>query len=329
MKELAVVILNWNGKHWLEKFLANVVKNSPEAEVVVIDNGSTDDSISYIKTNFIEVKVIKLDKNYGFCGGYNKGLAQLNHAYFLLLNSDIEVTKNWLHPLLKSIKKENIAIVQPKILDYNNKTLFEYAGASGGYIDKYGYPFCRGRIFDILEEDKNQYQTEEEVVWATGAALLIKAEIWNYLGGLDELFFAHMEEIDLCWRAQNKGFNIMVNPESIVYHVGGGTLPKNNPKKTYYNFRNGLFLLYKNLPKNILFSTLLKRMFLDGVAAIYFLANGFPKDFWAVIKAHFHFYSMKSKLKRGKNQKMPNKTYYKSIVFAHYIKKRNTFSSLA
>ena len=326
MKELAVVILNWNGKHWLEKFLPNVVENSPEADIVVIDNGSTDDSISYLKDTFTQVEVICLDNNYGFCGGYNKGLQKLTHDYFLLLNSDIEVTKNWLPPLLDTLKNTtNCAIVQPKILDYNNKSKFEYAGASGGYIDKYGYPFCRGRIFNSLEEDKLQHQSVEEVVWATGAAMLVKAKVWHELNGLDELFFAHMEEIDFCWRSQNHGYKVMVNPESMVYHVGGGTLPKNNPRKTFLNFRNGLSLLYKNLPSNTLFITLFVRMVLDGVAASFFLIKGHPKDFWAVFRAHLAFYSMMGKLKRQKNASIPKRRYPKSIVWEHFIKGKTTY----
>ena len=329
MKELAVAILNWNGKHWLEKFLQNVIENSPEADVVVIDNGSTDDSTSYLKSNFSQVQIIQLDDNYGFCGGYNRGLKELNHKYFLLLNSDIEVTSNWLKPILETISDDEVGIVQPKILDYKDKARFEYAGASGGYFDKYGFPFCRGRIFDSLEEDENQYQSIEEVVWASGAAMCIKSDLWFKLGGLDELFFAHMEEIDLCWRAQNEGYKVKVNPKSSVYHYGGGTLPKNNPRKTFLNFRNGLFLLYKNLPKGKRFKTIFTRMILDGIAATYFLVKGYPKDFWAVFKAHMAFYSSFSKLKISKNGKIPNKALNKSIVWEHYVKKINSFSELS
>lgn len=326
MKEVAVAILNWNGKHWLEKFLTNVIENSPEADIIVIDNGSSDDSISYLEASFKDVKLIQLDNNYGFCGGYNKGLQNLSYHYILLLNSDIEVTSNWLQPLLKTIKSsDNVAIVQPKILDYNDKSKFEYAGAAGGYLDKYGYPFCRGRIFNSLEKDENQHQTEEEVVWATGAAMLVKTEIWKKLNGLDELFFAHMEEIDFCWRAQNHGFKVKVNPESMVYHVGGGTLPKNSPRKTFLNFRNGLSLLYKNLPSNKFYSTLAVRLVLDGVAAIFFLIKGYPKDFWAIFRAHLSFYSNINKLNRQSNASIPKKMYRKSIVWQHFIKGKKVY----
>lgn len=328
MKDLAVVILNWNGKHWLEKFLSDVISKSPEADVIIIDNGSTDNSIEYLKSNFTDTQLILLDNNYGFCGGYNKGLKELKHKYFLLLNSDIEVTDYWLKPLLTTIKIDDVGIVQPKILDYKDKTKFEYAGASGGYLDKYGYPFCRGRIFDSLETDKLQHQSIQEIVWATGAAMLIKSELWHILNGLDEIFFAHMEEIDLCWRAQNSGYKVMVNPESTVYHFGGGTLPKNNPRKTFLNFRNGLFLLYKNLPKKGKFKTILIRMILDGAAAFYFLINGLPKDFWAVFRAHIDFYKKMNTLKISSNRIMPNKTLNSSVVIQHFLKKKQFFKNL-
>ena len=329
LKEVAVVILNWNGKHWLEKFLTNVIKNSPEADVIVIDNGSTDDSIHYLESNFPFTQIIKLDENYGFCGGYNQGLISLAHKYFLLLNSDIEVTENWLSPLLFTIKSENtIGIVQPKILDYKNKSKFEYAGASGGYIDRFGYPFCRGRIFDSLEEDNFQHQSVEEVVWASGASLLIKSDVWRSLKGLDEKFFAHMEEIDLCWRAQNYGYKVMVNPGSTVYHYGGGTLPKNDPRKTFLNFRNGLYLMYKNLPTRQLIFTLFIRLILDGVAALYFLVKGHPKDFKAVFKAHIAFYKSFRQMERCEMKKMPKKMYNRSIVLDHFIRNIKLFEEL-
>lgn len=326
MKEVAVVILNWNGKKWLEKFLSNVIENSPEADVIIADNGSSDDSIPYIKTTFPDIQIVSLDDNYGFCGGYNRALAQLEHPYFLLLNSDIEVTENWLSPLLSTIKSaENIGIVQPKILDYNKKDTFEYAGAAGGFIDKYGFPFCRGRIFDSLEKDTQQHQTPIPVVWATGAAMLVKSSLWKQLGGLDELFFAHMEEIDFCWRAQNHGFTVMVNPNSTVYHVGGGTLPKNNPRKTFLNFRNGLFLLYKNLPEKKRNRTILIRLLLDGVAAFYFLITGHPHGFWQVFKAHLAYYKLKGQLEKQSNGSMPKHALPKSIVNEHFIKRKTTY----
>ena len=294
----AVVILNWNGKNWLEKFLPNVISNSLDATVIVADNNSTDDSISYLKENFPNIQIIQNNGNYGYAKGYNLSLKQIDAQYFILLNSDIEVTENWIFPIISLMDSdENISACQPKILDYNNKTKFEYAGASGGYIDKFGYPFCRGRIFDHLEKDKGQYNNTTEVFWATGACLFVRSSHFLEIGGLDEDFFAHQEEIDLCWRLKNKGYKIMVEPKSEVYHVGGGTLNVGSPYKTHLNFRNNLYMMFKNLPLSSLFIIIPIRLILDGIAAITFLnkEKGL-QHLLAIAKAHFSFYFEITKL---------------------------------
>jgi GT2 family glycosyltransferase len=330
----AVVVLNWNGKAWLEKFLSTLVNHSQEATVFVADNDSTDDSVDYVKSNFPTVKIIVNATNGGYAKGYNDALKQIYAEYFVLINSDIEVTENWLTPIISLMDSDKqIAACQPKILDYNNKTKFEYAGASGGFIDNLGYPFCRGRIFDDLEEDKGQYNDATEVFWATGACLFVKADHYNAIGGLDEDFFAHQEEIDLCWRLKNKGYKIMVQPKSVVYHVGGGTLNAGSPFKTHLNFRNNLFMLFKNLPTSSLFITIPMRLVLDGVAAFTFLSkeNGL-KHVLAIAKAHFTFYFEIPKImvKRQKiNQKnnLTGKVNY-SILFKNKLKGIKRFSEL-
>ena len=288
----AVVVLNWNGKAWLEKFLPTLVKHSQVATVFVADNASTDGSVSFVKDNFPTVKVIVNTKNGGYAKGYNDALKQIDTEYFVLINSDIEVTDGWLSPIISLMDSDKqIASCQPKILDYNSKTKFEYAGASGGFIDNLGYPFCRGRIFDFLEEDKGQYNDTIEVFWATGACLFVRAEHYNEVDGLDEDFFAHQEEIDLCWRLKNKGFKVMVEPKSVVYHVGGGTLNAGSPFKTYLNFRNNLFMLFKNLPTSSLFTIIPMRLVLDGVAALTFLNKEKGLEHvLAIAKAHISFY---------------------------------------
>lgn len=288
----AVVILNWNGKHWLEKFLANVIRYSPNAEVMVADNNSTDGSVSYLHEYYPNIRIIQNDGNYGYAKGYNLALQQIDAEYFVLLNSDIQVTKDWISPIISLMDSDKtISACQPKLLDYNNKNKFEYAGASGGFIDKFGYPFCRGRIFDDLEEDKEQYNDAKEVFWATGACLFVRASHFFEVGGLDEDFFAHQEEIDLCWRLKNKGYKIMVEPKSEVYHVGGGTLNVGLPFKTHLNFRNNLYMLFKNLPLSSLFTIIPIRLVLDGIASITFLSNKQGiNHLFAVMKAHFAFY---------------------------------------
>lgn len=338
MAVVAVVILNWNGEAYLKQFLPSVVEHSNVlgAEIWVADNGSTDGSIALINDKFKSVKVLQLDKNYGFTGGYNRALKQIDAEYFVLLNSDVEVTKDWLLPILYLMEDhKDVAAAMPKLLAYNSKSDFEYAGAAGGFIDKYGYPFCRGRILSVLEADEGQYNKATEVFWATGACLFVRADLFHEVGGLDEEFFAHMEEIDLCWRLKNQGHKIMYVPESVVYHVGGGTLPNNNPRKLFLNYRNNLYLLYKNLPANRVNSTLLIRLVLDGISAILYLLQGKFKFFLAVPKAHFAFYSTKKNFKnkqkenRGKRVvKSHAEMFKKSIVFSFFLKKKTTFNQL-
>jgi GT2 family glycosyltransferase len=319
--KIAVVILNWNGVQLLEQFLPSVVEHSPEATIYIADNASTDDSISFVLANFPSVKIIKNDRNFGFAGGYNEALEHIDAEIYALVNSDIEVSKNWLQPILKTFENEaETAIIQPKILDFKRKEYFEYAGAAGGFIDQYGYPYCRGRIFDTLEKDNGQYNDNCEIFWASGACFFIRSSVYKELKGFDADFFAHQEEIDLCWRAINKGHKIKYNYESIVYHVGGATLQQGNPKKTYLNFRNSLLMLTKNLPKDKLYWILFCRMILDGIAGLQFFLQGKFKHFLAILKAHGSFYRLFSSnfKKRGQFQ---TKKYYntKSIVYSYFI----------
>lgn len=320
--KIAIVILNWNGKELLEKFLPSVIKFSTEADIYVADNASTDDSIDYIKTMFPTVTIIQNKTNDGFAKGYNLALKNVDATVFGLLNSDIEVTENWLQPIITKYRNDySTCIVQPKILDYKQKTHFEYAGAAGGFIDKYGFPYCKGRIFENLEEDKNQYSSGE-IFWASGAAFFIKKEAYDQLNGFDEDYFAHFEEIDLCWRAKNLGFKIESILESTVYHVGGATLKNSNPYKTYLNFRNSLFSLVKNLPKEKLFSIIFIRMVLDGVAGVRFLFQGELKHLFAILKAHISFYK-NLRLFLNKRNSSTIKNYYQttSIVRSHFLNK--------
>jgi GT2 family glycosyltransferase len=335
--KVAIVILNWNGKKYLEKFLPKVILHSNDAVVYVADNNSTDDSIDFLKLNFPQVKTILNTSNDGFARGYNLALKQVNATYYVLLNSDVEITENWLNPIINLLdKNENIAACQPKILDYNFQNKFEYAGASGGYIDKYGYPFCRGRLFNNLEIDNGQYNDSKEVFWATGACMFVRAECFWKVGGFDDDYFAHMEEIDICWRMKNVGYKIFVEPKSVVYHVGGGTLNKINPQKTFLNFRNNLITITKNANSNFLFFKVFYRMVLDGVAAMKFLLEGNGNHFFAVIKAHFSFYGhLASTLKKRKVMKQMSgfiytKTgiYDKNIVFLHFLKGVKKYSEL-
>lgn len=333
----AVVILNWNGKKLLETFLSDVIKNSKEDSIIyVADNCSSDDSLAYIQNNFPEVQLIKNDKNYGFAGGYNACLKKIEAEYFVLLNSDVEVTHGWLKPIIELMDSDKkIAACQPKIKSFNQKSFFEYAGASGGFIDHYGYPFCRGRLFNDLEEDANQYNDAQYIFWASGACMFVRADIFRLVNGFDETFFAHMEEIDLCWRMQRHGYDIMVQPASVVYHLGGGTLPKSNPQKTYLNFRNNLLMLHKNLPLSRLFTVIPYRLMLDGIAGLKFLINDSPADCYAVIRAHFYFYRnifqciQKRATSRPKTEETQVKGVYKrSLVFDYYLNKKRHFSEL-
>jgi len=331
--KVAIVILNYNTRGFLEKFLPGVMATDYEnVEIVVADNASKDDSVEFVQTNFPSVTLISLKENYGFAGGYNRALDTVKADYFVLLNSDVEVTNDWLRPLVEVAESDkSIAAVQPKLLDYKDRSKFEYAGGSGGFIDKYGYPFCRGRWFSDLETDSSQYDDTREIFWATGACFLIRSSYWIELGGLDDDFFAHMEEIDLCWRLKNSGYKIMVCPKSVVYHVGGGTLPVGNPQKTYLNFRNGLFLLCKNLPKSSLWRVLFIRMLLDGLAGIKFLTEFKFREIGAILKAHYTFYSQ-LRYWLNKRKTVPKQShnltamYNKSMVFEYFGRGKRKFS---
>lgn len=314
----------------LEKFLPSVMEFSNEATIYVADNASTDDSISFIKQNFPEIKIIKNKENFGFAKGYNFALTAVEEAIYCLLNSDVEVTRNWLNPVISLLENNSaVGIVQPKILDFKNKAKFEYAGAAGGFIDKYGYPFCRGRIFDTIEADLGQYDDDKEIFWASGACFFIRKEIYRELGGFDDDFFAHQEEIDLCWRAFNLGYKAKYTSKSIVYHVGGATLAEGNPKKTYLNFRNSLLMLTKNLPEKKIVPVLFSRMILDGIVGVQFLFQGKFKHFLALLKAHFSFYSViNSTLKKRNKINSANYYYTKSIVYCYFVKKIQLFSNI-
>lgn len=334
MKKVAVVILNYNGKKFLEEFLPNVIANTNAemAEIVVADNASTDGSVAFMQERFPSIRLIVNDFNGGFATGYNLALKQIEAEYFVLLNSDIEVTPQWIEPVIELMDSDpNIAACQPKILSYYDKEKFEYAGASGGFIDKYGYPFCRGRVFQHLEEDHGQYDDACEVFWATGACMFVRADLYLQHGGLDDSFFAHMEEIDFCWRMKNLGHKVYCCPQSKVYHIGGGTLPKSSARKTYLNFRNNLSLLYKNLPSNRVFWTIAYRIVLDWVAALKFLCGGGLKDYWAVIRAHFAFYrripSLR-KVRKGLPKQLVGQVYQRNIVFENFLRGKKLYSEL-
>ena len=333
MTKVAVVILNYNGRKFLEEFLPVVIERSGNlAEIWVADNQSTDDSVSLMKERFPNVNLIINEENGGFSKGYNDALAKIKAEYYVLLNSDIEVTENWIQPVIDMMDSDKtIGACQPKILAYHDKTQFEYAGASGGFIDKHGYPFCRGRVFQVLEKDEGQYDDATEIFWATGACMFVRAEVYHKLGGLDNDFFAHMEEIDFCWRLKNNDYKVMICPSSSVYHIGGGTLPKSSARKTYLNFRNNFALLYKNLPSNRLFKVIALRLMLDGLAGIKFLTEGHFGDFVAVIKAHFYFYQNLGKLKKKRKkliQKEVPLIYQGNIAMDHYLRGIRHFSQL-
>ncbi len=321
MDRIAIAILNWNGKHWLEKFLPNVTKFSHGAKIYVIDNCSTDDSLDLLQKNYPEITIVENEKNVGFAEGYNLGLKKINSEIYCLLNSDVEVTENWLQPVLNVFDANSqIAAVQPKIIDFNNDQYFEFAGAAGGLIDNLGYPYCRGRVFEKVEKDEGQYNDETDIFWASGCCLFIRsADFWSQ-NGFDERFFAHQEEIDLCWRLKNTGKKIWYTSKSTVYHVGGGTLNKQNPEKTYLNIRNNLSMLLKNLPFPKVFYIIFLRLCLDGVAGIYFgFKDGFP-HLWAVVRAHFGFYAQAPETWRRRNTTQI-KHYYQSkwLIFKHFL----------
>ena len=319
---LAIVILNWNGKKLLEQFLPSVVRYSPEGQLYIVDNASTDDSLDFVRTHFPEIHIVENPTNSGYAGGYNRALQHIKADVYCLLNSDVLVTEGWLSPILRTFEEEHIAVIQPKIKDEKRRTHFEYAGAAGGFIDRYGFPYCRGRVFETIEEDKGQYNESFPVpiFWASGACFFIRAEVFHQLGGFDEDFFAHQEEIDLCWRVHHFGKQVVYSAESTVYHVGGATLTTANPKKTYLNFRNSLFMLLKNLPAKGLYTTIFLRMVLDGIAGVRFLLQGKPRFTWEVIRAHFHFYKRFFFFKKKRPSKLITNYYQvKSIVWEHFV----------
>lgn len=332
---VAVVILNWNGKALLEQFLPSVVRSVyPNLQLIVGDNASTDGSVAFVRASYPEVRLIVNDHNYGFAEGYGKLLDQIEADYYVLLNSDVEVPANWIQPVIDAMEKDDqIAAAQPKIKWQKHKDQFEYAGAAGGYLDLHGFPFCRGRLFDTVEMDTHQYEDQKEIFWASGAALFIKSRCWKEAGGLDPDFFAHMEEIDLCWRLKNLGYKIIYCPAAEVYHVGGGTLNANNPYKTYLNFKNNLVIMQKNLPSADAWSRIFIRMCIDLIAWVHFLLQGKPDFAWSINRAHYHFLldlSKNGKKRTAKQIDFLKHTgqYPSSIVWAYFIKKIRFFSQL-
>ncbi len=334
-KNIAIAILNWNGQHHLQRFLPSVSRFSGEAVIYVIDNASTDNSVAWLKENYPDVKIIINDGNYGYSGGYNRGVEKIAEEYLVLLNSDVEVTENWLQPVIKTFADHpQLAALQPKVKDLNNRQNFEYAGAAGGYIDFLGYPFCRGRLLYELEEDNGQYDSYHRVFWATGACLVVKRSLFIKAGKLNEKLFAHMEEIDLCWRLHHLGYEVGCCPQSVVYHLGGGTLNRLSTRKTFLNFRNNLVIMFLNMPDVEAFVKIFIRLIMDGVAAIKFLFEGSLTHSWAVLRAHFAFYGMFGGLVKDKSRKKLKPliafsgVYHRSMVVDFYIKKLKKFSEL-
>jgi GT2 family glycosyltransferase len=332
---VAIVILNWNGRGYLEKFLPSVLATAYENfEVIVSDNGSTDESVSFLQDKFPQVSLTRLDKNYGFTKGYNITLEKVKADYYAMINSDIEVEPGWLTPIIDLLEQDKLnAACQPKLLSYNNKNLFEYAGGAGGWLDSFGYPFARGRVFDVCEEDKGQYNSTERVFWVTGAAMVIRAGVFNEMKGFDNYFFAHQEEIDLCWRMQLAGYKLFVCPSSVVYHVGGGTLPRGNSLKTFLNFRNNQIMLYKNLPLSQKWWKIPFRMFLDGVSAWKGLLIGDGGYFLAILRAHFSFlnwvlFNQKQSIFPKKKVGKLAGLYKGNLVWQHFVKGKKYFSQL-
>lgn len=334
----AVVILNWNGAEFLKTFLPYLIENTnlSKFNLFVADNGSTDDSIKVLNESFPEIEIILLDKNYGFAGGYNKALQQIESDYYLLLNSDVEVTPQWLDILYDYMElNPQIAACQPKIKSYHHRQLFEHAGAAGGFIDPYGFPFCRGRIFETVEQDRGQYDFETDIFWATGACLMIRADVFWKVGAFDDLFFAHMEEIDLCWRLNSRGYRVSCMPQSVVYHVGGATLNASNPRKTYLNFRNNLLMLYKNLPQSRLKIILFYRFFFDYIAALQMILKMKPADAKSIFKARCDFNKMKVDFIEKRNDNIKHAThtscklmFKQSLVFQYYFRAKKTYNQL-
>lgn len=337
MKKVAVVILNWNGVKMLEDYLPSVIRSIPEyAEVILADNASTDNSVDFVKKQYPNIKIIVNKINGGFAKGYNDALKDLNHEYLVLLNSDIETPNKWVEPVINFMENNpNVGAAMPKILQLKKKSHFEYAGAAGGYIDKWGFPFCRGRIFEELEEDNGQYNDNKEIFWATGACMFVRNDIYKNLGGLDEFFFAHMEEIDFCWRIQRYGYKVYAIGNSHVYHLGGGTLKKINPKKTFLNFRNNLLMLIKNHPSKNFILRIIQKLILDGIASIKFLFEGKPNHAFSVIKAHFSVYvnlnkflKIRKKLKTELVKEEVIKIYPRLIIWDFFKKRKKKFSEL-
>ncbi len=338
MDKVAIVILNWNGKKFLQQYLPSVIKysNLPGATTWVVDNASEDGSVEFLERDFPEVKHVSLDTNHGFAGGYNRGLKQIEAKYYLLLNSDVEVTANWLAPMLELLDDNpKIAACGPKIKAHLQPDYFEYAGAAGGYLDRYGYAFCRGRIFANMEKDTGQYDDEVPVFWATGACLMIRSKLFHQVGGFDDFFFAHMEEIDLCWRLKNLGYQIYYTSRSTIYHYGGGTLPQNNPRKNFLNYRNNLLLILKNLPRGNAFRIIFIRLWLDYLAGIMYLVNGETKNALAVLKAHAAFFKVMSRYRKKRKELLATRTgekhpeiLSKSVVFQFFIRKKKTFREI-
>lgn len=332
----AIVILNWNGRAWLERFLTTVIRSSPGAEVIVADNASTDDSVQWLSDHHPGVRSIRLPYNMGFAGGYDAALEQVQAERFLLLNSDVEVTEGWLERLNAYLDQHpRMAACQPKVLSHRDPSRFEHAGAAGGFIDRNGYPFCRGRIFEITEEDHGQYDDDREVFWATGACLLIRAEAFRAAGGFDAALFAHMEEIDLCWRLRRMGWTIGYTSSAVVHHVGGGSLDYRSPRKTYLNFRNSLIVLTKNLHNGWFWWWLLRRLVLDGFAGWKFLLEGNGRHTWQVARAHWHFFQrlpavvkQRRELMHTENDPDLNGIYHRSIAFDRFILRWRRFSQL-
>lgn len=333
--KIAIVILNWNGRKFLEQFLPSVLAVTySNLEVVVADNGSADDSVEYLEKNFAQVRIIRFPKNLGFAGGYNEALKKVQSDYYFILNSDVELLPGSLQPLADLLESDkSIAACQPKLLAWGNKKIFEYAGGAGGWLDKYGYPFARGRVFDVFEEDRGQYNAAEPIFWASGAALFIRASVFQELKGFDDFFFAHQEEIDLCWRIQLAGYKVYACPASVVYHVGGGTLPKGNSLKVFLNFRNNLIMLSKNLPFRKAFFIIWYRFALDDISGVKGLLAGDVKYFRAIIRAHFAFLHWRLFRKNKNRHDYPKHTrlsgYYRgNIVWEHFIKGRKYFSDI-
>ena len=327
MHKVAVVILNYNGKDFFERFLPSFLANSGESELIIADNASTDDSIAFLRSTFSQIKLIELSKNYGFAGGYNQALSEIEAEYYAIVNSDIEVTEGWLNPLVDYLESNpEYASVQPKIKSFQHRESFEYAGAAGGFVDAFGYPYCRGRIFDTIEEDKGHYDLSIDVDWTSGACMLVRSESFDEAGGFDASFFAHMEEIDLCWRLRSTNWKLACVPKSIVYHVGGGTLNKSSPHKTYLNFRNGLSLLVKNLPLKELLWKLPCRLVLDGLAGAKLAFEESPSHTIAVIKAHFHFYSrFASNWRKRRITSSPRGSF---MIWRYYMKGEKKYSDI-